>query len=309
MARAGTFRQREIDQYIPVTSISAMTNEQHEQTMDWRDCVAVAIFCVPAALELSYGAHRVFEVIYVLVIALWAWRLPAWSAVAAAVTAAVLLAMTSLESELGLLTTVAVVDAFRRAFVLIAVALLTAQLRRSRGQSHRLARHDLLTGLPNRTLFSESIAKEGDRCRRNGRSLSIAFLDCDHFKNLNDSEGHRVGDLALCVIAKTMHASIRTYDLAARLSGDEFGLLIADATAETADSVTRRVQTQIHDALKAAGWSVSLSVGLVTYDVPESDVPSMIAAADAAMYESKRAGAGGIVVRVVADKQQTPVAT
>ena len=172
-------------------------------------------------------------------------------------------------------------------------------LRRSWDRRYRLERLDPLTEVGNRTAFLERADAEVSRCRRNGLPLSVAFLDCDDFKAVNDSLGHVIGDEVLKTIAGTLRSSIRGYDFAARLGGDEFVLLLPDTDGEAAQSVTERIRADLDDALRRSGWPSSLSVGVVTFlEMPDAST-DLIRAADEQMYRAKRTGRGGVSFHVV----------
>ena len=92
----------------------------------------------------------------------------------------------------------------------------------------RMARHDVLTGLPNRAAFVEALEFSSDWAARNGKTFALLYLDLDHFKDVNDTLGHPIGDLLLQAIAQRLRASIRKTDTVARFGGDEFALINSD---------------------------------------------------------------------------------
>lgn len=153
-----------------------------------------------------------------------------------------------------------------------------------------LARHDPLTGLLNRGAFEESIDFECARARRSGQPLCLAFIDLDRFKQLNDSAGHRAGDLMLQQFAAELSGAVRAkIDRSFRVGGDEFALLLPGADAEQAATVIERVREHCLAAFPA--WStgtVGMSVGIVAFEPPES-ASDFVHRADAAMYRRKLA--------------------
>jgi diguanylate cyclase (GGDEF)-like protein len=153
-----------------------------------------------------------------------------------------------------------------------------------------LAHYDPLTGLPNRRLFQDLLAKALARAQRSGRTAALYFLDLDRFKVVNDSLGHGVGDRLLQAVAERLRACLRTTDVVARLGGDEFTVIAEDLTGpEGAGMVARRMLQGLEAPLTLEGREVhvSASVGVALYPADTTDAARLIAAADAAMYAAK----------------------
>ena len=157
-----------------------------------------------------------------------------------------------------------------------------------------MARTDPLTGLPNRRAFGEAATLELERARRSGRPLSFAYLDCDGFKHVNDSLGHREGDALLVVVAQTLRASTRAVDALARLGGDEFGLLMHETDAAAALALLTRVRTNLLAAMERHGWHVGFSIGVATFVEAPGRYDDLLARGDELMYEAKRTARGTI---------------
>jgi diguanylate cyclase (GGDEF)-like protein/PAS domain S-box-containing protein len=156
----------------------------------------------------------------------------------------------------------------------------------------RLARFDSLTGLANRRQFDERMHLALARCRRSGAALSLICLDIDHFKEINDSLGHQAGDLVIREFANRLMACAREEDLVARTGGDEFMVLIEDATDVTAaEYIAQRVLRQMQQEFAIHGHSrtVTASAGIACVLRPR-DAAQVIAAADQALYAAKHAG-------------------
>jgi diguanylate cyclase (GGDEF)-like protein len=178
--------------------------------------------------------------------------------------------------------------------VFVALVLLLTSLRDRLEVEQQMARTDLLTGLPNRRAFAETTLLELERARRSGRPLSFAYLDCDGFKFINDSLGHREGDALLVVVAQTLRASTRAVDATARLGGDEFGLLMEGTDAPTALALVGRVRASLLKAVERSGWHVGFSIGLATFVVAPDQYDELLARGDELMYEAKRTARGTI---------------
>ncbi len=147
-----------------------------------------------------------------------------------------------------------------------------------------LARHDALTGLLNRRAIEARLEEECSRAARNERPISVLVLDLDHFKSINDDRGHAAGDEALRAIGGLLTASLRANDFAGRIGGDEFLVLLPEATEDEAVAVARR----IGEAGTRAG--LSLSIGGATWPGSAIDVASLVSRADESLYGAKRDG-------------------
>jgi diguanylate cyclase (GGDEF)-like protein len=152
----------------------------------------------------------------------------------------------------------------------------------------RMASTDGLTGLANRQTFDERLTQELSRAGREQSDVALVMLDVDHFKRLNDTFGHQTGDDVLRRVAKVLRDSARTYDLAARYGGEEFALILPQTTLEDAVLVADRLREAI--AATFVEPPVTISAGVATFPFGGSDSSSLIAAADAALYESKSGG-------------------
>jgi diguanylate cyclase (GGDEF)-like protein len=161
-------------------------------------------------------------------------------------------------------------------------------------QTERLAMTDALTGVFNRRRFLDTLKHEWAAARRYKRSLCLLLLDVDHFKAINDSEGHAAGDEALKNVSQVIATSIREVDVCARYGGDEFVLLLPDTPAESAMVVADRVRNKLTRA--RAGWpgslgALTLSIGIASSTEPSIATPEeLLEAADRALYEAKHQG-------------------
>jgi diguanylate cyclase (GGDEF)-like protein len=150
----------------------------------------------------------------------------------------------------------------------------------------RLATTDPLTGLPNRQGLEDHLHRESARARRFRRPLSLALIDLDDFKELNDRSGHRAGDELLRDLARTWSQELRAVDVLARFGGDEFVILLPDTPAREGEAVLRRLALA-----ERAQWSAGL-----TELEPGETVEMLIGRADAALYEAKRSGRHQVVL-------------
>ncbi|AOX11069.1 diguanylate cyclase [Pseudomonas putida JB] len=154
------------------------------------------------------------------------------------------------------------------------------------------ASHDSLTGLPNRAFFEGRLSRSVLNAARQQDHLALLFLDSDHFKQINDTLGHAVGDEVLISVAERVRAQLREQDLVARLGGDEFAVLLTPLhTRKDAEHIAEKIVASMKLPVQLdSGLSVStsLSVGIAYYPDDGADPASLLNAADAAMYQAKR---------------------
>lgn len=157
--------------------------------------------------------------------------------------------------------------------------------------------HDPLTGLGNRRLLLERLKEESDRARRYGRPLSIAMLDIDHFKQVNDEHGHELGDDVLIEVSRVMDAQIRDQDLCGRWGGEEFLILLPETPLDAAYQVLDRVRIAIAALNMRVGEdsvAVTASIGVAAFQ-PDETYSDTINQADTALLTAKRSGRNRLV--------------
>ncbi len=187
-----------------------------------------------------------------------------------------------------LLTPVGMLAAAQGGFAFLALVPFTAVLwllsreREGRLEAEVLAHLDELTGAANRRSFEDRLVVEQARAGRSGGELSICMLDLDHFKVYNDTFGHPAGDDLLRRVATTWAASLRPEALLARLGGEEFGLILPDASPEAAETVVERLRSVTPE-------EVTFSAGIATWDGDES-LTEVVQRADVALYRAKSLG-------------------
>lgn len=184
----------------------------------------------------------------------------------------------------------------RLGFFLITCLLLSA-LRTSLLRERQLARTDSLTGVYARRAFEDRLRHDLALAQRRRSAISLAYLDLDDFKAVNDAHGHAEGDQALQTVGRILRTAVREADTAARLGGDEFAVLLPDTDFRGAEQVMTTLKRDLGKAL--AAWQITCSIGVTTFVAPAVSATAAVAAADALMYEVKRQGKNAVAYRVI----------
>ncbi|MGN6318669.1 EAL domain-containing protein [Trinickia sp.] len=187
-------------------------------------------------------------------------------------------------------------DAVDAQTVAMAIRIAGIAIERTRAEDsiRHMANHDALTGLPNRTLLADRLSQAVLHAQRYARGVSVAFLDLDNFKLINDSLGHHAGDELLKTIAARMRTCVRATDTVVRLGGDEFVLVLFDDAPQGDDlrTVIERLRNAIAEPVQLGGqtYKVTCSMGLARYPDDGDDASTLLMNADAAMYRAKELG-------------------
>ena len=201
---------------------------------------------------------------------------------------------------------VALWNAGMRTAVFCIVLLLLAEVRRLIARLREQSLTDELTGVANRRAFTLTAAREIERSRRYRHQLSLAYLDIDGFKAVNDRQGHAVGDRVLIALAGAARAATRSVDTVARLGGDEFVVLMPETDECAALPLADRLREVCSQAAGTGSGRITCSVGVVTYEQPPKDVEELLVSADALMYEAKAAGGDDVRQARVAAADASP---
>lgn len=251
---------------------------------------AVLIIAI-AAIDSNTGPDLSFHIFYLAPIIMTAWAVGAWAGVIIAAACAVGWQVADEVTGRGYeLALTPYWNTAVRFLSFVVVSYLLAALRTSWNHERELARTDDLTGVRNARSFTELADAELRRARRFGRSLTIAYVDLDDFKNVNDSLGHSAGDAVLRAAAQAMSRTLRAVDVVARLGGDEFGILLPETDAALAEPVIQKVHQAIIESTAATGAPVTASIGAITYRHLPTSVDDLIRSADDRMYDMKRKG-------------------
>lgn len=168
-----------------------------------------------------------------------------------------------------------------------------SERKRSEARILHMAQHDMLTGLPNRALFSDRLQQALGLARREQKRLALLFLDLDHLKPINDNYGHNVGDLLLRQVAQRIGQAVRASDTVARIGGDEFVVLLPVIHDDgDAAQVAEKIRLALEQPFELAGLclQISSSIGVATFPEHGSDEVELLKYADSAMYAAKQTG-------------------
>jgi diguanylate cyclase (GGDEF)-like protein len=160
-------------------------------------------------------------------------------------------------------------------------------------EARQLADVDALTGVHNRRFFHEALERECARAHRYERRLTLIVLDIDDFKATNDRLGHLAGDAVLAAVAERLHGAVRQSDIACRVGGDEFAVILPEAGSRDAEELYRRIQFAVGSGASGPVERVRLSAGIAELR-PEDDAVVLFQRADDALYEAKEAGKGQV---------------
>jgi diguanylate cyclase (GGDEF)-like protein len=276
-----------------------------------RRASAVAIIAAIALLDRFSAARLPFSVTYVVPIVLAAWTLSARDALVVAACAAVARLITDLYwNGLDAVTLWNAVT-WSIGFVALAKAVTWAHARREEIESlesrlselvqieHSFARTDPLTSLCNRRAFVDALQRAEARGRRHGSSLAVVRIDVDGLTRVNEVYSHQEGDQLLRTVATSLSLTTRMGDLASRLEGDEFALLLYSCAPEDANRVGQRIVDEIAELGKAyTDARVTASVGVACFAPPGPDPDEMMRLAGAALYRARQAGGNTVMVEL-----------
>lgn len=190
---------------------------------------------------------------------------------------------------------------FSRFAILIIVTIILSALKQSLIDAHRLSRRDPLTNALNKRGFMELAEHEIHRSTRSGNALTIAFLDVDNFKAINDTFGHSTGDKLLTIIVESLHLHTRKSDLIGRVGGDEFVILLPDTGQDAARVIIAKSIGLLMEEIDKLNFPVTFSLGVLTCIQPPESVDAMIGIADKLMYKVKASSKNAIVFSLYPD--------
>ena len=253
--------------------------------------ISFVLAFVVGLFDLSTGAEISFSLFYLAPIALAAWYCPRyWGLFIAVLSATIWFTAELIGRQPYSHEAIRYWNAGIRLGFFLTVALLIARLKQALLLEQELAQIDALTGVANSRYFHVLVENELARSQRTSVPVTLAYIDLDNFKFINDHYGHSVGDQVIQVAVETMQQSIRNIDRVGRLGGDEFGVLLINTNSESAQKAIPRLQQNLIAAMQEHEWPITCSIGVLTCDTPTCSANQLFKEADNLMYLSKQQG-------------------
>lgn len=258
--------------------------------------VAVGVAMV-GLIDFTTGAEIRVYPLYFLPLSVGAWRFGRTTAIGLSIVCALMWFATNRAAGMTYSSNLIwLVNVTVQATGFSIVSTLIAVIREAFAAAATQARVDPLTGIANSRAFFDEAERVLARARRHGNSTTVAYVDLDDFKAVNDTLGHRGGDLVLRQVATVLRQSTRAGDLAARVGGDEFALLLPDTERDGARALLERIRASLAEAQAGQARAVTVSIGAVTFATVPPSVEAMIQQADTHMYAAKAEGKNRVSV-------------
>lgn len=270
----------------------------------------VASIAVIGVADYASGVEVRIYPLYFLPISLAAWRLKRRGALAASALSTASWVVSNYVAGMRYVQGVIWgVNTLAQATSFVLVGLLIAAVRDALDRERELSRTDPLTSLLNSRGFFNEATRIVSFARRYKRQLTVAYVDLDNFKGVNDTMGHKAGDEVLRSVAEVLRNSIRKSDIGARIGGDEFVLLLPETGPDQAGVVLDRMMMAMAETFGGTQHPITASIGVVSFLVPPSDVEVLLHDADARMYAAKAAGRNRIDMVVTSVPSEVTVAS
>jgi diguanylate cyclase (GGDEF)-like protein len=253
------------------------------------------LLAVIGLIDYLTGYEMAFSVFYLLPISLLAWMGGRWLGLCGALIGAGVWGVVDHETGHAYSHSLYFYwNTGMRAILFVVMTLIITALKKSLEQERALARIDHLTGAFNTRSFYQIVQAEMDRSRRYERPFTVAYMDLDKFKSVNDTLGHGAGDALLRSVVDLIRRHMRSTDSIARLGGDEFALLFPETDQAAARSAITKMQSTFVMEMEKKGWPVTVSIGCLTLERTELSVEEIIKRADNLMYAAKMEGKNSV---------------
>jgi len=272
-----------VQQQVKTLNILANLEKQSKPLLVFSGLILIGMI---GLIDYLTGAALGFSVFYVLPISLVTWVTSRRLGIVASLISAIVWLVADTSAQFYPFPTIAFWNSLiRLAFFLIITFLLSALK-----SSLQLAHTDSLTSAVNPRYFHEIMQMEINRCQRNRRPFTIAYIDLDNFKAVNDEFGHLVGDQVLVTLVSTIAKVIRKSDSIARLGGDEFAVLFPETDPEAAHVIFSKIHGALAEVMQQRNWSITFSVGILTCVFVPNTTHELVEMVDKLMYEAKADG-------------------
>lgn len=261
--------------------------------------IAALIICL-GLIDFMTGPELSLSLFYLLPISLAVWMRGRKTGIFSAVFSALTLLIADLKSSFAFSSAlIPLWNTLIRLGVFLVVSFLLAALKQTLLREKAQASTDFLTGAANTRTFIETLNQEIIRARRYLHPFTLAYLDLDNFKQVNDEYGHARGDEVLRLIVQTLKDNLRAVDTVARLGGDEFAVLLPETPSESAETVLKKINSDVLHIMKKEHLPVTLSGGAITYEGHYPDSNEIIKTADKLMYEVKQKGKNAMLFQTL----------
>lgn len=268
--------------------------------------IAIAFFILIGVGVLNYlaGPELSSWIFYLIPIFLVTWRIGRWIGVLMSTFSAMIWSIAEHASGITYLDeAIPYWNCIARLGYFLILTFVLSALKSAIEKEKELSRIDFLTRVGNGRYFIELADMEINRARRYEHPLTVAYIDLDNFKTINDRFGHSTGDNLLRCVADTIKSNIRMTDTVVRMGGDEFAILLPETGPELAEAITRKIQKINLELMQKNGWPVTFSIGVVTFISPPSTVDEILKRSDNLMYSAKNSGKNRIKYEVSGIKE------
>lgn len=268
---------------------------EKQNSIFWFSISTVCLLII-GTCDYLVGSEIVLDLFYLVPIAITSWFASRAIGLYTTISSSLIVSYFAecISEEIYLKQPIALWKITSRICFFIITNTLLVNLQNNQSNLKQLANTDFLTKAVNSRRFYEIVSAEIYRCQRYKRAFTIAYIDFDNFKWVNDNLGHQMGNIALQTVASTIQQVIRKVDVLARLGGDEFALLLPETSSKPAKTVITKIQAHILNAMEVDNLPITFSIGVVTCYTPPDSIDELIQQADALMYEVKKNGKGGI---------------
>lgn len=275
--------------------LESMTQQLDQQSKPVILAIAAGLLVLIGVADWWTGPAMSLAMFYLLPIAVAAWFAGRHAGVAFSVASALTwLAANGLHAQARAHIAVLGWNATAWFVSYCVTAILLANTRRVQQSGEQASKSDFLTGAINRRGFYELAEAERLRCTRYRRPLTLAYIDIDDFKEVNDGYGHDVGDALLVEVVEKIRGNLRRTDSVARLGGDEFAILLPEADGDAAYAALSKLNNVLRRTIESVAGAVSFSIGVVTFSVIPASTDQMLKEADKVMYSVKKRGKNNI---------------